>query len=221
MKKWLMLAFLSLLLAQQEAGAGIFTSSVPGDDGYDALFNVQDDKVDITITFGQDLNLAPAKFLEQDNFGNPNARFPFSGVADDSVMRFYITDSDGITTLSIIQLLYDPDRTNPSSLKLGTIDLGSAPRFVAGSPTTMTATYTESEGDINIGDWGYTCMLLNVNLRSGQADDGCATEDDDGNYLYLAQLNEISLIPLPNSFLLLGIGLMALGIPWRRGRLFR
>ena len=222
MKKWLMLAFLPLLLAQQEAGAGIIGSQVDGPLGYTAVLNVQDNKVDITITFNTGLDLAPAKYLEQDNFSKPDARFPFSDVKSESVMRFYITDSDGGTDLEIINLQYYPNFANPNSLKLAEVDLDPTPRFVTNSPTTMIATYTFPAGsDLNPGDWSFTCMISNINLRLGQADDGCATEDDDGDYLYLAQLREISAIPLPNSFLLLGIGLMALGIPRRRGRLFR
>lgn len=217
-----MLALLPLLLAQQEAGAGIFASSVSGNDGYNALFNVQGNKVVISITFGKNLDLAPAKDLEQVNFGNPNARLPIGNVEDESVMRFYITDDTGTPTLNIIQLLYDPI-ANPINLKLGTINLDPIPQFTIdpGRPTTLTATYTKSGGDLNIGNWGYTCMLLDTNLRPTPPEDGCATGGE-GDYPYLAQLNpeEVSSIPLPNSFMLLGIGLMALGIPRRRGRLF-
>lgn len=227
MKKWLMLALLPLLLlAQQEVGATaldpkISQSTVPGDLGYTATFlekdNNQDgayDYVNIEILFGNSVDISMAKRVEQDNekpsppssdlapnVNNPNKR---------SLIRF--TTADPITT-STGEIMYSTVLAIVNLMIDGVVTQGLLSPGLSGisftlptdnTPGKMTAYINVSEtAGIDIG----TCSRMSI-----WDEEGVSTQD-------CAPINPVSSVPVANSFMLVGIGLMALGIPRRRGRL--
>ena len=216
MKKWLMLALLPLLLllVQQEAEAGAtaldpktIQSTVPGDLGYTATFTEYDmtengvyDYVDITILFGSSVDLSMAKRVEQDKEQPPPSSSDLAPNASNpnksSLIGFVTEDDAGFISQIIVNLTVSG---NPEVVTLGSLSAGLGGISFNLSNNTMTA-YIDAQTDItgvNIG----ACSRMSL---WGTSMSSCAP---------------MTQAPVANSLLLMGIGLMALGIPLRRGRL--
>lgn len=215
MKKWFMLALLPLLLlAQQEAGAiplaptlapETLVSAVPG--FYTATFLNEDrrpgdgvyDYTDITVLFDPSIDLDVA----YRSINAPSIPIPSSDVQTNTLMS---VSTLSITTpilplLTLLELV-------PTPLYITIVPPNVSGRQLNTSTHTMTAFY-------NAGDAGSdpaaipapgepACIVLGAGPSLVER---CATI-----------LPPVS-VPAPTSLMLLGIGLLALSIPYHRGKL--
>jgi len=211
MKKWLMLALLPLLLlVQQEAGANlstkVFQSNLPGDLGYTAKFTEIDDndthdgydRIEIEIVFGSLVDLTVASKVI------PTGEVSDSLLTDQSLMTFLTLSCDYSVVppvcseaTRIVNLVISDDTVSSGQNQVNN------PEFDLSS-NEMTGYVDLIGGDSELADFGTaTCMLT-----KGMIDT-----------VTMCPFVPITQVPVANSLLLMGIGLMALGIPLHRGRL--
>jgi len=239
MKKWLMLSFLPLLLlAQQEAGATLLPletlvsiappSTLSADDGYNATISYFDTKtipdgisnaVIITVVFGTAIDMSVAsKAIQNPLIQNQQPPVPDSDVQLNTLMAFAIWPVSLVpppppsSNIQPILTLLELTTTDPSNI---VYDLGSDVTFIPSlfcpncgiNGYTMTASYAPGDANLLPKEGEFTCM-------------GTGHDNEDAIYSTTRCAQILSApVPVPNSLMLLGIGLLALTIPQRRGKL--